>query len=675
MGLLSLFCGSTKKTEQQSQSAKAPPKPHQPPKPESNWEAATVKKWIPHRRIAFLTRGDKTPDIFVHNSEGARGCGAAPFHVNNHCLVPARGASSRPLFLLCTQRFLDSIGCDDDTKRMSSPERRKRAERPRPQKNTELADILQKIREESGTPAFSRANDIPPPLSQKKEKKLLRQVPPEIGRAKPRRVTLENGKTRVEVFDDEIGAYVQDPTTMPPESVSPPPVPLLNVDAETVGGLKKETWQRQAQLERLRGQGILDAKYSPPPIPPERHKPPPPEGLEEQLEKERARFEDESADLKWTFKKTFIPTKEEKAVNMTARRLARKFVAQKLEPAAPPRSDMIRWLDAWTHGDKTQTGREQLDARLAEHFPARKFEIGGHAHAVALTMDELPEEAARDAHRHRLEPQRRFVSAWIRERYDAFNRARITKVMIPMMFGINALTGSRKLRSALGLTVFAAAMTGAGRELQDLEPMNLGTGLSIPDASADTIPIASPSPADATPLQGVAASPPVTLLNPQPNELPDFIPQDRFSASEGDMHQVAYDHADTGHVAEPIEVQGNVSVWSSLLDGLGEKGVDLSKSGEQAFAQAVQRAVEDTGTQSVFLEYKGKGISGVAWDKVPDGATIHLDLLFGDLEFLDRLKELLGSSEYRSLGKEVQAMGGVDAFISDVQDAFGVRYL
>jgi cold shock CspA family protein len=68
MSLWSLFRGSKKKTEQPSQSAKAPPKPHQPPKPESKWEVATVKTWLPQMPRAYLTREGLKEDILVHKS-------------------------------------------------------------------------------------------------------------------------------------------------------------------------------------------------------------------------------------------------------------------------------------------------------------------------------------------------------------------------------------------------------------------------------------------------------------------------------------------------------------------------------------------------------------------------------------------------------------------------------
>ncbi len=73
MGLYSWIFGS-KKTLQKSEPKKSPPPPHQSPKPESNWEAATVKRVIPQRGIAFLTRGEGQPDIYVHKSTLKR-CG------------------------------------------------------------------------------------------------------------------------------------------------------------------------------------------------------------------------------------------------------------------------------------------------------------------------------------------------------------------------------------------------------------------------------------------------------------------------------------------------------------------------------------------------------------------------------------------------------------------------
>lgn len=68
MGLISWLFGS-KKTPQKSapKEKKAPPAPHQPPKPESNWEAAKVKKVILQRGIAFVELKDGR-DVYVHKS-------------------------------------------------------------------------------------------------------------------------------------------------------------------------------------------------------------------------------------------------------------------------------------------------------------------------------------------------------------------------------------------------------------------------------------------------------------------------------------------------------------------------------------------------------------------------------------------------------------------------------
>ena len=71
MGLFSSLFGSNK-TKQTTGTKQVPPSPHQPPKPESNWEVATVKKFIPTQGIAFLTRGDGQKDIYVHKSTLAR---------------------------------------------------------------------------------------------------------------------------------------------------------------------------------------------------------------------------------------------------------------------------------------------------------------------------------------------------------------------------------------------------------------------------------------------------------------------------------------------------------------------------------------------------------------------------------------------------------------------------
>ncbi len=73
-----MFTGSKSKetktkTKPKTEVKKPPPGPHKSPKPESNWEAATVKFVSPYG-FALLARGEGTKDIYVHKSTLKR-CG------------------------------------------------------------------------------------------------------------------------------------------------------------------------------------------------------------------------------------------------------------------------------------------------------------------------------------------------------------------------------------------------------------------------------------------------------------------------------------------------------------------------------------------------------------------------------------------------------------------------
>ena len=70
MGLWAkLFGSKKKKTPQKAQHKTSSLTPHQLPKPESSWEAATVKWFSPQKGYGFLTREEgKKPDIFIHKS-------------------------------------------------------------------------------------------------------------------------------------------------------------------------------------------------------------------------------------------------------------------------------------------------------------------------------------------------------------------------------------------------------------------------------------------------------------------------------------------------------------------------------------------------------------------------------------------------------------------------------
>jgi hypothetical protein len=436
----------------------------------------------------------------------------------------------------------------------------------------------------------------------------------------------------------------------------------------------KDSWIRDALLARARGHAA-GAKYVPPTLPPMRHAPPPLKGWEERMESERTGFDQTAIDLKATFKKRFMPTESELRMNRDARR----FAAQREpEPAPPPQSDMIKRLDVWIRNEKERAPRRRLEERLMRHFPAMgELEIGRDSHGVAEALEELHEALDRDARRHGLDTRKRFVSRWMRRRYDAFKRAGVAHLMNTFhTIGHSKTLGRGVALASVGLA-FVSAISGSD-EVREYLRSFMESGGTLPIASADTLPsfapdsiadVSIPHPTEPVPVANTEGSPNVMMVNGDSAGAVVESP----GVEAGEAKPNALDE-DTLLVVEPIEVQGNVSVWSSLLDSLDKKGIDLHGK-EQAFAEAVQRAIEDTGTQGVFLENNGSPLSGVAWNKIPDGATIHFDLLFGNQEFLDRLKELLESSEYRTLGKEIRSLGGAELFISDIQDAFGVHYL
>lgn len=532
------------------------------------------------------------------------------------------------LFLLCTLPFLDIISDGADTTGMSDEgfmyrrlDRRKKIISP----NTELAEAIAKIRAESETPPpLPRADVTPPPIPRKK---------------------IEKG--------------------------------ITDHDRERA----RDAWHREAERDALVARArahALRARYVPPVLPnAPHHQPPPLKGWEERMELEKTSFKQTEVDLNATFKKVFMPkplSAEELRANEAARLAAHKFAARKEPERAEPQSDMIKRLDAWIRKEKELAPRRKLEERLLRNFPAMKAEITGFADATSRALEQLGEEIARDARRHGLERRQKFSRAWFGERYDAMNRARIAKFMIPLTMGIGRIANSPKLRYAIPAAAFLGALAGVSSALNEH-----GDVFSHLHAHADSLPsfapdsiadVSIPHPTEPVPVANTEGSPNITMLN---GDSPGATVEGPvIEAGEAKPNEPL---EEAGIVVEPIEVKGDVSVWSSLLDGLGEKGIDLSEKGEQAFAEAVQHAIEDTGTQSAFIEYKGEGLTDVAWDKIPDGATIHFDLLFGNQEFLDRLKELLESSEYKSLGKELRSFGGADGFISDVQDAFGVQYL
>jgi hypothetical protein len=125
--------------------------------------------------------------------------------------------------------------------------------------------------------------------------------------------------------------------------------------------------------------------------------------------------------------------------------------------------------------------------------------------------------------------------------------------------------------------------------------------------------------------------------------------------------------------AVPIEISGDTSVWSALTDSLADRGIELSERGQESFAHAVQKILESSDFQGEFIEKGGTAISGVPWDRLPDGAMIHFDKLFENEEFTARLEKALSSSSYKTLGKEIAGMGGVSDFLGKVANAYGAR--
>lgn len=364
---------------------------------------------------------------------------------------------------------------------------------------------------------------------------------------------------------------------------------------------------------------------------------------------------------------------QEREERESAREMARRIAPDIARPQAP-QPNMIGWLDAWTNGDKARTGREQFEERLAKHFPKEssesiRVEMSGHADGVAQSLFELPEEMGREVRREGLEKSHGRVSQWLRSGKDAFDRVWIGKAMLSLVFGYYAASKPGGPLSKLRLTAFAVAMTGAGRELLDIEPLQ-STGLSMPDTSV--VPMPTPSP-EAVPVQlGTEGPPPHVLLNPQPNtdHVGEAVPSQAPQSEEA--HPVAH-VVDNSAAPKPYEIKDNRSVWSGLMDRLGEKGIDLSKAGKGGLAEVFHRAVEDTNTESVFMKLGETNITNVDWNNVPDKTKVLFDKIFANEEFLRRFKELITSPEYKTLGAEVKAMGGVDAFIKQLQSVFQTR--
>lgn len=563
-----------------------------------------------------------------------------------------------------------------DRKMRAAPAVRAHRESARsPGSNPDLARYLARLNDDARQPKPARADETFP----RKEKKKKKGLAPADGRPQRKRVTSENGKLSSEVFNEEKGVFIADPVTTLADDPQMETAPIIKIAPDIVENAKKEHWQREALLARTRGQGGLDAKYSPPPIP---AVPPPLRGAEERIESELTGFKQTEADLNATFKKKFISmplTPEEQEASKAARLAAQKFASRQEPVSVAPQSDMIQRLDAWIRGEKKKAEHEELSQRLGEHFPKLKnLDVTGFVGALSSALEQKGEELVQERREYGLERRHTFVSAWIPERFDAANKMRITKFMVPLWRGIigmnkvtHAVMSSPKMRYALPVAVFAAALAGVSSALNEN-----ADAFSQLHANADTLPTFAPDsladvqishPTVAVPVVDNGGSPNMVMLN---GDTPNAVVEGPVMEA-GEAKPNMPNEAESAPV--PYEIKENRSVWSGLLEGLKKDGVDLSKGAMNQFAAAVHQAVEELDLQDDFVEFGGRGLDDVAWNKLPDTAYVHFDKLFGNKEFMDHLSELVTSPKYSVLARELGNFDGPDVFINRVQDAFHVR--
>jgi hypothetical protein len=453
----------------------------------------------------------------------------------------------------------------------------------------------------------------------------------------------------------------------------------------------KDAWHREALLARargdahIRGDSARDGKLSPPPLP---EMPPPLHGAEERIESEETGFQQTAVDLNATFKKKFLSkplTLEEREANTVARLVAQKFAARTEPASVAPKSEMIQRLDEWIFKQREMEPRRKLEQRLAEFFPAMKqLDIGGRAAALGAGLEQLGEDIVHDAQRHGLEKSQGFVSRWMRHRYDSFQKASTASLMNAFhMLGTSKMLGRGVALASVGLA-FVSAISGSD-DVREYVQAYLGTGHSTPIASADMLPTFTSEtftdvsmPPEPVPVVDTGGPQKPTILNEgfaDTSAEGHFVVAGDAKPNMTDADDLAVHADESVNAPAPYEIKDDRSVWGGLLDVLGEKGVNLSHTSEQQLAQAFHRAVEDTDTESIFIKYGDADMANVDWNHIPDGTKVHFDDIFGNQQFLDRFKEVLESSEYRTLNNEVRSIGGVDGLISDLQDAFGVQYL
>lgn len=389
--------------------------------------------------------------------------------------------------------------------------------------------------------------------------------------------------------------------------------------------------------------------------------------------------------------------------------IARRFAKQAAgvsENISSPKNPVKKFL-SWLKGEKDSPHNE-LEKRLREHYPEHTPKPSEMARALARAGEEeglITKDEAADLG---LAESLYAASKWYQERFTFKRRVAIGALLIggsvvataaipPLVgavgsaaflwrIGTSAATGigagalvGKHLKNKNHDAVFVSHMSGLtagittcvvfvggsalGEYLQPYMQSYLESGGSaVPDVPKSILAMPElPAPAEALPAPPEVPVPqpayrvPDVILNPQPLDGTPAMPESIVAP-------------------EPVVIEGNVGVWSALTDGIAERGLDLSDRGQEAFAHAVQAAVDKTGTQGAFIEKGGVALSGVPWDRIPDGARVHFDTLFANDAFMNRLSELLSSSEYKTLGGEIARSGDtVSSFLEKATSAYGAR--